>query len=100
MLKNLTATDFSEHLDTKFRLFRQEGLPIDLILTEVDDGFDQKELEQFILIFRGPKDDLLGQGSYTVKHPRMGSLDLFMIPTISSDQSSYYYQVCFCRLVQ
>jgi hypothetical protein len=72
--------------------------PIDLVLTEVEDRPEQPGLEQFTLIFRGPRERLLPQMMCQLKHPDMDPLVLFLIPTISRDQEYYYYQVCFGRL--
>ena len=100
MLETVRAADFAKHLDTKFRVFVDEGSPLDLILTEVDDHMQHPGLEQFTLILKGPRERWLPQGTYRIDHPVLGSLQLFMIPTISRDQEAYCYQVCFSRFAQ
>ena len=50
--------------------------------------------EPFSLILSGPPAPFLPQGSYRVQHPRLGPLDLFLVP-IARNASAAQYEVTF-----
>ena len=50
--------------------------------------------EPFSLILAGPPQPLLPQASYSVRHPVLGPIDLFLVP-IGRDVSSVEYEVTF-----
>jgi hypothetical protein len=51
----------------------------------------------FSLLFRGPADMPLGQGTYYFEHSQIGSFRLFIVP-IAPNQNAYYYEAIFNRL--
>ena len=73
-----------------------EALEADLInisdLLEIDDGVVQSR--QFSLVWRGPVDKVLDQGTYTVSHPDIGDLQLFLV-TIGPDEHGMRYEAVF-----
>jgi uncharacterized protein DUF6916 len=50
--------------------------------------------EPFSLVLAGPAQPLLPQASYTVRHPVLGPVELFLVP-IGRDASSVEYEVTF-----
>ena len=99
MLETISAADFAEHAGSECRVVLDDGSEVNLTLESVEEGPDQGGmLEQFIVLFRGAKDRYLPQGIYKVKHTALGTLDLFLIPTMSMDANMHAYQVCFSRL--
>jgi hypothetical protein len=50
--------------------------------------------EPFSLILAGPPAPSLPQASYRVRHPRLGLIDLFLVP-IARDAASTQYEVTF-----
>ncbi|MBK7470653.1 MAG: hypothetical protein IPI73_08515 [Betaproteobacteria bacterium] len=48
----------------------------------------------FSVTLSGPRDPLLPQGTYPVRHPELGVLQLFLVPA-SQDATSTTYEVTF-----
>lgn len=48
----------------------------------------------FSLVLRGPRTPLLTQATYRVRHPSLGTLELFLVP-IGQDAAGTRYQVVF-----
>lgn len=52
--------------------------------------------EQFSLLFQGPPEPTLPQGTYRFQHARMGEMPLFMVP-VGRNQEGVQYEVCISR---
>jgi hypothetical protein len=93
-----TEEDFRPHLGTKFGVRIQAPRPLELELTEVRSynpkGVEQSEMERFSLLFDGPGDMMLPQGTYTLVHPEAGELLLFIVP-VGRDERGFHYEVVF-----
>jgi hypothetical protein len=50
--------------------------------------------EPFSLTFAGPREPLLGQGTYTLSHPTLGEFDLFIVP-VERDADGMRYEAVF-----
>jgi hypothetical protein len=50
--------------------------------------------EPFSLVLSGPPTPALPQASYRVRHPRLGPIDLFLVP-IARDAASAQYEATF-----
>ena len=92
----LTETEFSKHVNTKFRVAVEP--PLELELTEVK-GYlskanEETGMERFSAFFRGPGDRYLGQKIYALEHEQMGAFELFLVP-VSQDQSGFRYEAVF-----
>ena len=89
-----TAEDFRQHLGTKFVVRVATPRPFELELSEVKDYAPQENepggMERFSLFFQGPRDIMLKQGTFTLEHPSMGEVTLFIVP-LSQDR----YEVVF-----
>ena len=46
--------------------------------------------DPFCLMFRGPADVVLPQNTYELKHDRLGSVVLFLMPRQPDENGSYY----------
>ena len=98
MTASPTDAEFSQHLNTKFRV-NLEGLqPFELELVEVK-GYaskpeEQSGLERFSVFFHGPGDSVLPQRAYSLEHDRMGVLDIFLVP-IGRDEKATRYEAVF-----
>jgi hypothetical protein len=93
-----TEEDFRRHLGTKFVVRVEAPRPLELELTEVK-GYNPQSaehsgMERFSLFFDGPGDLMLNQGTYTLDHPEMGELMLFIVP-IGHDERGFHYEVVF-----
>lgn len=80
MLDRLTAADFAPLIGERFELLLPDRDPLELRLTSCDElgGAPEGARQPFSLIFHG--DFLVPQQIWTLRHPRLGELDLFMVP--------------------
>jgi len=97
MLETLTAATLSEHLNTTFRIHLPDSTTVDLELTDVTGGRQTSRQEQFSIVFRGPIEVFLGQGTYSIEHDKIGTFDLFLVP-VAEDDRGFSYQAVFNRL--
>ncbi len=103
MLDKLEGTDFSPLLHQKFHISTESPLPLEAELIEVTElGSDtsrasaatNERRRSFSIVLRGPKEPLLQQRIYQVEHPKIGTLDLFLVP-IGPDEEGMRYEAVF-----
>lgn len=91
----LTRATFEPHHNTAFRLDLGEAEPLSLILVEVVDrtpeGFAG---EQFSLLFAGPPEPYLEQGTYSLDHEALGTVALFLVP-VDQRKDGFRYEAFF-----
>jgi hypothetical protein len=92
----LTETEFSKHVNTKFRVVDEE--PVELELTNVK-GYlskadEQTGMERFSAYFHGPAERYLEQKTYSFEHEQMGTFEIFLVP-VSRDESGFRYEAVF-----
>lgn len=94
----LTEKEFSQHLNTKFRVNVDAPQPIELELVEVkgypNKAEEQREMERFSVFFSGPADVQLPQNTYPLVHEQMGEFDLFLVP-IGRNEQGFRYEAVF-----
>jgi len=88
---------FSRHLNTNFRISLGESDTLDVELNTVNELQLSPYQERFAIIFRGPKEPFLGQGSFRFQHDEMGEFILFLVP-IRQDEAGTYYEAVFNRV--
>jgi hypothetical protein len=96
MIDHLNSKSFSDQLHTTFQVHVPEIGKLPLELIEVMEYTDQPKVEQFCLIFRGPRDPWFPQKIYTLEHEALGKMDLFIAP-LGPDEKGMRYQVIFNR---
>ena len=95
MTENISHENFSGHLNALFRVdVAETSLELELVEVEVGKSIDASQREPFTLIFQGPKDSILAEGTHTVSNDSAGSFDLYTIPIISLGEQQLY-QVIF-----
>ena len=105
MSATLTEQEFSQHLNTKFRLNIDTAEPVELELIEVktygnkDKPGERGGMERFSVLFRGPLNAFLQQATYPLSHEKMGSFDIFLVP-LSREEKGYSYEAVFNYLKQ
>ena len=95
-LSNLHYADFAEQLDTPF-LVRGSGGELPLLLAEAQDLSHRFGAENFSIVFHGPSDQPLSQGTYEFEHRSLGAFSLFIVPMRGEAQHASYEAV-FNRL--
>jgi hypothetical protein len=83
-LAKLKIDDFAPHLNAAFEMQTPAGA-VPLKLVHADGGSDAmkggREGGSFSLEFVAPQGRWLPQGIYPVKHPTLGTLDIFLVPS-------------------
>jgi len=98
-MTTLTHEAFSQQLNTTFQTRVEGDTCVQLQLTAVSELLQTPRQERFSIEFRGPADRFLGQGMRELEHPKMGMIDLFLVP-IGHGEQGYYYESVFNRLRQ
>ena len=95
MPERMRREDFEPHLNTTFRLLHGGPEPLELELVEITGGEDAYEDSySFSLFFRGGPHFLLQQHTFTLDHPALGTLDLFLVP-VARDPEGFRYEAVF-----
>lgn len=84
---------FSKYLNTKFRISVDGSNAIDAELSKVTELHLSTHQERFSVVFRGPKEPFLGQGTYRFTHEQMGEFSLFIVPMRQDDDGTFYEAV-------
>jgi hypothetical protein len=95
-LENLDSKTFSEHLHSTFAIHVPGTAAINIELTAVEEMKTGPDVEQFSIIFRGPLERAIKQGTYTLAHGKLGELSLFLVP-VGPDAHGMRYQAVFGR---
>jgi hypothetical protein len=88
---------FSACIDTEFEVQVSSAERLTMELIRVQERHDSPRLEQFSLVFRGPMSPIQEQRIYPIKHERLGSFELFLVP-IGPDEKGMCYEVVVNRL--
>jgi len=68
-----------------------------LTLAEVSDSGVSNGMHQYSLLFHGPADRILPERIHTLRHPSLGTLEIFIVPVVGSNALRTIYQACFSR---
>jgi hypothetical protein len=99
MIENLHRDIFSEQLNTKFRIHLADDKSLELELVEAKDSGSNPRQERFSILFRGPANIYIQQGTYRIEHDKIGAFDLMIVP-IAADKEGISYEAIFNRLLQ
>ena len=99
------ASKFNAHLNTQFSIFQSSTPLVHVQLVEVTEKgashgpqpWATPPQERFSVVFRGPRDKLLQQGTYHLQHTQLGTFDLFLVP-VGRDHDGVYYEAVFNQL--
>ena len=95
MTQKMMREDFEAHLNTTFRLLRGEAEPLELELVDIAGGGGSfPNSYSFSLLFRGGSHFVLSQHIFTLEHPALGTLDLFLVP-VGREPDGYRYEAVF-----
>jgi len=92
----LTYEAFKNNLGSEFQVSVEPDRTVELKLTEVSERKTYPRQEQFAILFQGPSDAFLGQGTRLFNHETMGTFELFVVPVRQDDQG-FYYEAIFNR---
>ena len=99
MLDKLRVDDFSRHVNEPFSLPLEGMDSLALELVEVAPvgapPADGSLRQAFSIIFRGPGQPVLPQQIYSVTHPTLGTLSLFLVPLGPDRSGGIRYEAVF-----
>lgn len=84
---------FSKYINTKFRISVDDSNSIVADLSKVTELHLSPHQERFTVVFRGPKEPFLSQGTYSFAHEQMGEFNLFIVPMRQDDDGTFYEAV-------
>ena len=98
-LESVTAQDFAALLQQEFAVAIEDGGEsfADFVLTEAVERPVRGGREgrvPFSLVFTGPEDIVVEQGTLWMSHPNIGCLPIFLVP-IAQNQESRLYEAVF-----
>ena len=100
LLKNLTRPAFSQHLGEQFRIRKGALEEVSVKLVEVSEISTTPVTaagESFSAVFEGDPNHPLGQDTYILEHPAMGTFPLLIVP-IYYQADGLHYEAIFNRL--
>lgn len=96
-MSDASASQFLPYLKDSFTVRVGALRSTKLVLAEVDERSNTKNVAQFSLTFHARPQDLLSDGTYEFTHRSLGSFHLFIVKIgIPSDRRSVY-EACFSR---
>lgn len=98
-IEELKKSSFDPHVNDRFEVHTDTLGAVEVELVKVSEH-NRENLESFSLLFKGPKDRFFDQKLYKVKHPKMGELELFLVPVVHEKQDAFYYESVFSRLLE
>ena len=96
MLDTLHYEDFVPHIKTRFQMQVDESTTLEIELISVEDKSPSPRQEQFLLTFRAPLEAPPQQSLYQLRHEKLGSGRLFLVP-IARDGDGLTYEAVFNR---
>ena len=97
MAATLEHEVFSRYLNTTFRISLGDSNFLETELSSISDRQLSSQQERFAIVFQGPREPLLNQGSYRFEHDEMGDFTLFIVP-LRQDEDGTFYEACFNRM--
>lgn len=90
-IATLTVNDFEPHLDAVFEMTSPAGpVPLKLAKTETC-GQAIREGGAFSLLFVAPSGPWLPQAIYPIRHPELGTMEIFLVPVGSVSGGNGYH---------
>ena len=98
MLEFRLAT-FAGHAGTDFQVIEAAAVASTLRLAEIKEHAGAPNQESFSLLFIGPPDVFLGQGTRRLRHAALGEFELFLVP-VGKIEAGFQYEAVFNLLLQ
>ncbi|MEO6391215.1 MAG: hypothetical protein ABIP75_05130 [Pyrinomonadaceae bacterium] len=99
MIEDMNRGMFAEQLNTFFHaVLEPDQHRVSLELIEVGEPRPNPRVDNYSLLFRGPKEFCLVQSMYPLDHESLGSFDLFLVP-VGDRPDGFRYEAIINRLV-
>lgn len=99
MSEKLDLESFLPFVDSGFDCAVGPDHSVRLSLVSATEVSRSARQRQFSVLFRGPGDRFVPQGTYAVSHPEFGSADLFLVP-VGVTPEGYQYEAFFNQLLE
>jgi hypothetical protein len=105
-LDQISFSAFEAQLNTVFVVRSAAGPSVKLALIHVEAltphksapaNAEDAQNEKFSLVFAGPRNQPLGQDTYTFEHSGLGEFEMFIANIGVDDSKRYYYEATFNR---
>lgn len=101
VLESLNLESFKHQLNTRFTFQTDDGV-VQTVLVEAKDLLTGKPGHEvirdcFSVLFQGPANRPMAQGTYATRHGKLGAFDLFIVP-VREDGGYLYYEAVFNHL--
>ncbi|MGN6258719.1 MAG: DUF6916 family protein [Solirubrobacterales bacterium] len=92
MPAELTLETFRPAVGEAFRVGGEGGARVELLLVEASpqDAGPHAPRPPFSLLFNGPAEPLLAQGTYRFEHGSLGVMEIFIVPLGQDEHGSVY----------
>jgi hypothetical protein len=92
MAAEATIETFRPAVGEAFTVGGEEGATVELLLVEAEsrDGGPDAPRPGFSLLFHGPAEPPLAQGTYRFEHPGIGAMEIFIVPLGRDEHGSVY----------
>lgn len=97
-MKHLSREDFNKHVGSEFQVSLNPDTRFSAKLDKVTDLRTGPQTENYAISLLAQSDAPLEQMIYTVEHPEMGKLELFLVP-VSKDEKGVRYESVFNYLL-
>lgn len=95
MLDKLTMDSFSGLVGDAFEMEADSPIELELVKARpLPEPNETPTRTPFALEFRGPADPIFPQRIYRLTHPKLGSLDLFLVP-VGPGRAGMLYEAVF-----
>jgi hypothetical protein len=90
-LATIKIDDFAPHCDTVFDMQTSGGVVPLKLVKAAPAGASGREGGAFALLFVAPQGAWLPQATYPVKHPAMGTMEIFLVPVGPAQGGNGYH---------
>jgi hypothetical protein len=99
MAQEFRQAMFDECVHSEFEIIENSAAVCVLELTDVVERMKTPVQETFSLMFRGPLTLFVPQGIRTLKHGKLGELDIFLVP-VGKEEDGFQYEAVFNKLLK
>jgi len=94
-----TRDQFAEQMGSTFTVRFGPETQVEMKLIEVTEPKHSGQREAFSLLFQAPPGTPVWQNLFPVEHPKLGAMDLFLVP-VGGDERGIDFEAVFNRIVQ
>jgi len=97
MAETWERDNLAANINSLFRVTTGNGRTLDLELISVSGLLETDKQRTFSVIFLGPVDISVGQGTYRIEHNKLETADVFIVP-VARNNKGVEYEAVFNRL--